>query len=192
MRKNAASMLVTVSLLAIAVPLRAATIKLTHKEYAPTFSVELKKAYQGTHIYFYSFANEAEDTGLWSYGSETKQAKYKIQDNRLNYYLLYCFQAAGRALGMTVHENETASPDLRGLDLVFTSWSHERFRARVSAYRGGVKRVEKEFNIEFETARSVLPDDLKQRAYDCLTEVFTTILQDKEIRNAFLGPAVGN
>jgi len=174
------------------VPLFAGTIELTHTEYAPTFSPVLKQAYQGTHVYFYDFTNEAEDTGLWSYGSETKQAKYKIQDNRLNYYLLYCFQVAGRSLGMLVYENQVPDSELRELSLVFTSWSHERFRARVSVNRGGMKRVEKAFQIEFEAARSVLPGDLKQRAYDCITRIFTTILEDKEIRGAFLGPAAGS
>jgi hypothetical protein len=192
MRRKGAVALATVSLLMMVVPLRAATIKLTHREYAPTLSASLKQAYQGTHVYFYDFTNEAEDTGLWSYGSETKQAKYKIQDNRLNYYLLYCFQVAGRSLGMVVYDKQTPSPDLRGLDLVLTSWSHERFRARVLVYRGGVKRVEKAFHIEFETAHSVLPDDLKQRAYDCITKVFTTILEDKEVREALLSPAAGS
>lgn len=192
MRNSTVAALVTASLMTAAGPLSAATIKLTHKEYAPTFSAELKQAYKGMHVYFHSFANEAEDTGLWSYGSEAKQAKYKIQDNRLNYYLLYCFQTAGRALGMIIYENQTANPDLRELDLVFTSWSHERFRARVSAYRGGVKRVEKEMHIEFEAARSVLPDALKQRAYDCVTKVFTTILEDKDIKDAFMSPPVAN
>jgi hypothetical protein len=189
MPRNGAVALMTVSLLMMVAPLRAGTVKLTHKEYAPTFSAGLKQAYQGIHIYFYPFTNEAEDTGLWSYGSEAKQAKYKIQDNRLNYYLLYCFQVASRSLDMVVYENQTPNPDLRGLDLVFTSWSHERFRARVSVYRGGVKRVEKAFHIEFETARSLLPDDLKQRAYGCVTKIFTTILEDKEVRGALLGPA---
>jgi hypothetical protein len=42
---------------------------------------------------------------------------------------------------MVVYDKQTPNPDLRGLDLVFTSWSHERFRAQVSVYRGGVKRV---------------------------------------------------
>lgn len=186
-----AAALLTVPLLMMGEPSLAATIKLTHKEYAPTFSASLKQAYQGTHIHFHNFTNEAEDTGLWSYGSETKQAKYKIQDNRLDYYLLYCFQVAGRSLGMVVYDMQTPNPDLRELDLVFTSWSHERFRAQVSVFRGGVKRVEKAFHIEFETARSVLPDALKQRAYDCVTKVFTTILEDKEVREALLGPAAG-
>jgi hypothetical protein len=68
-------------------PSLAATIKLTHKEYGPTVSASLKEAYKGTQIHFYAFANDADDTGLWSYGSETTKTKYKIQDNRLNYYL---------------------------------------------------------------------------------------------------------
>jgi hypothetical protein len=184
--------LLTVALLMAGKPLLAGTITLTHKEYAPAFSASLKQAYKGTHVYFYDFTNEAEDTGLWSYGSETKQAKYKIQDNRLNYYLLYCFQVAGRSLGMLVYDNQVPNPDLRELSLVFTSWSHERFRARVSVNRGGVKRVDKAFHIEFEPAHSVLPEDLKQRAYDCITKVFTTILEDKEVREALLSPAAGS
>jgi hypothetical protein len=55
-----------------------------------------------------------------------------------------------------------------------------------------VKRVEKAFHIEFETANSLLPDDLKQRAYYCITKVFATILEDKEVREAFLSPAAGS
>jgi Ran GTPase-activating protein (RanGAP) involved in mRNA processing and transport len=60
----------------------------------------------------------------------------------------------------------------------------------VSVYRGadqGVKRVNKAFNIEFEPAKSMLPGDLRQRAYDCLTMVSTTILEDEEVQ-ALLGP----
>jgi hypothetical protein len=30
------------------------------------------------------------------------------------------------------------------------------------------------------------------RAYDCITKVFTTILEDKEVREAFLSPAAGS
>jgi hypothetical protein len=189
MRKIAVVALVTASLMTTAAPLRAATIKLTHREYAPTFSPSLKQAYQGARVYFRTFTNDAEDTGLWSYGSETKQASYKIEDNRLNYYLLYCFHAAARSLGMVVYENESGDPNLREMDLVFTSWSHERFRAEVSVYRGGVKVVDRTLHVEFEPARSVLPDALKQRAYDCVTKVFTTIFEDKDVKEAFLGPA---
>jgi hypothetical protein len=188
MRNNTVAALLTASFLTAAGPLSAATIKLTHREYAPILSPSLKQAYQGARVYFRTFTNDAEDTGLWSYGSETKQAKYKIDDNRLNYYLLYCFHAAARSLGMIVYENEAPDPDVRELELVFTSWSHERFRAEVSVYQGGVKRVDKTFNIEFEAARSVLPDALKQRAYDCVTKVFTTIFEDKDVQDAFLGP----
>jgi hypothetical protein len=183
--------LLTAALLLLAGPSLAETIRLTHKEYIPTFDVGLKQRYQGTHIYFYDFTNEAEDTGLWSYESETTRAKYKTQDYRLNYYLLYCFQAAGRALGMVVYERETSIPELRSLDLVFTTWSHEEFRCRVSAYVGGVKRVEKAFRVEFDRATSQRPSDLKQRAYDCITEIVATILEDEEIQAAFLNPAPG-
>ncbi len=190
MFKRAAALL-TVPLLLMGEPLLAATIKLTHKEYAPTFGEGLKRAYQGTHVYFSDFSNEAEDTGIWSYESQTTKTKFKIQDNRLNYYLLYAFQVAGRSLGMIVYENETPDPDLRRLDLVFTSWSHERFRCRVSVYHGGVMRAHKAFDIEFSPARSMRPEDLKQRAYDSITKVFTTILEDGDVRKALLGQAAG-
>jgi hypothetical protein len=186
MCKYAAALLI-VSLLLVGRPSPAATVKLTHKEYAPTFSESLTQAYKGTHIYFSPFSNEAEDTSLWSYASETTNDKYKIQDNRLNYYLLYAFQVAGRALGMIVYENETANPALRRMDLVFTSWSHERFRCLVSVSHGGVLRAQKAFNIEFPPAASMEPEHLKHRAYDGITKVFTAILEDADVRQALLG-----
>lgn len=48
--------------------------------------------------------------------------------------------------------------------------------------------MNKAFNVEFERAKSLEPGELKQRAYDSVTKVFTTILEDEEVRQALLGP----
>jgi hypothetical protein len=59
-------------------------------------------------------------------------------------------------------------------------------------YKGGVIRAQKAFNIDFSPAASMQPDDLKTRAYDSITRVFSTILEDSDVRRAFFGSTAGS
>jgi hypothetical protein len=166
-------------------PARAENVKLSVDKYSPDLPDAVVQRYKGVHLYLKEFSNEAENTGLWSYRSTDKKVYIKTSHN-LNSFLWRCFEKAAIKAGTIVYRDSSAAPEVPALEIVFTSWTLERFVANVSLMKNGKKVYQKQRDLQL-PARSGPAMASDQVAYAGIDAIISQILMEPEFQAAFFG-----
>jgi hypothetical protein len=166
-------------------PARAENVKLSVDKYSPNLPDVVVLQYKGAHLCLKEFSNEAENTGLWSYRSGDRKVYIKTSHN-LNSFLWRCFEKAANQAGTILYRDSSAAPEVPALEIVFTSWTLERFVARVSLLKNGKMVYQKQRDLQL-PPRSGPSVPTDQVAYAGIDAIISQILMEPEFQAAFFG-----
>jgi hypothetical protein len=161
----------------------APTIVLSSDAYRPNVDLDMI-AFRDKPIYLEGFSNNAQNTSIFYYYSEKQSVRYggpSIQS-----YLWYCFEKALRKKEMRVYsEDNPPYKEIPRFGLTFTSWTDEKFIARVKLVKEGKEVFSKIFTVNFTGLKGGSDHLLKQAAYHSIDRIICSIFGDAQFQEAF-------
>jgi hypothetical protein len=160
------------------------TIVLSSKEYYSEIQSRAFSVYGGKEIYMPLFKNEANDTSrsYW-YGEDSRL--YGGESLRSLFWDV--FKENFSHIGVRVYESDESHND-PVFELTLTSITEKHFEFSVTLTLPDRTVVSKPFRVVGPAIRSFDERSLKKRAYRMMDEAFLAVVQDPEIKAAFLRP----
>jgi len=178
----------------------------TQEKYSPSFKAGEFSRYKGKKMVLSSFFNQAQNTKAYAYFSPDKKLTYEV-NIQLETFYYNSFQKAFRHVGVNLVDYSyddrhpyrhhhywwgvpgpgayRAPKGVSEFQFTLLSMTDQEFRFKVTLFKEGESKFDKEYTVTMAAATSENPAELEKRAYQLVDLAFTTVLRDREFSRAF-------
>ncbi len=155
--------------------------------YNPAVGAPNLAVYKGKTVYFPSFTNQANNTGIWHYYSADKKYYYEAAPS-LQTYFWDCFSKAFTRIGVRVLATpwSPGTESAKELNIVLNSATDEKVVFSVTLVIPGKSSFQKQYTVEAPPAATDDLAELEKRSYRLVDSAFLAMVTDPDFKKEFL------